>query len=195
MAWSPPRAWNPGETVTAALMNAHVRDNLNVLKTKIDDDGSLRTLYYGDPTWKQNSDAGEDDLNSFTIAANDLNGAGQGFRVVTLGALANNANAKTIRFRVAGVLVIPNLVTTSLAVAGNIFTIEVEFWYVNATNIRCWAKSTCNAASGGAPPAIRHFNTTVAGLDWTINQEVKFTGEAVTTGDIVMHGLSVNAIR
>lgn len=31
MAWTIPRTWNPGETVTAALMNAHVRDNLNAL--------------------------------------------------------------------------------------------------------------------------------------------------------------------
>ncbi len=36
MAWSPPRTWNPGETVTAALMNAHVRDNLNYLKSALD---------------------------------------------------------------------------------------------------------------------------------------------------------------
>lgn len=31
MAWTAPRTWTPGETVTASLMNAHVRDNLNTL--------------------------------------------------------------------------------------------------------------------------------------------------------------------
>lgn len=31
MAWTAPRTWVPGETVTASLMNAHVRDNLNTL--------------------------------------------------------------------------------------------------------------------------------------------------------------------
>ena len=31
MAWTIPRTWNPGETVTASLMNSHVRDNLNVV--------------------------------------------------------------------------------------------------------------------------------------------------------------------
>ena len=35
MAWNPPRTWNPGETVTASLMNAHVRDNLNFLKSAV----------------------------------------------------------------------------------------------------------------------------------------------------------------
>lgn len=32
MAWTTPRTWNPGETVTASLMNTHLRDNLNYLK-------------------------------------------------------------------------------------------------------------------------------------------------------------------
>lgn len=31
MAWVTPRTWSPGETVTASLMNAHVRDNMNAL--------------------------------------------------------------------------------------------------------------------------------------------------------------------
>ena len=31
MAWSSPRTWTTGEIVTAALMNTHLRDNLNVL--------------------------------------------------------------------------------------------------------------------------------------------------------------------
>ena len=34
MAWSAPRTWSPGETVTASLMNAHVRDNLNAVSDK-----------------------------------------------------------------------------------------------------------------------------------------------------------------
>ncbi len=32
MAWSSPRTWTAGEIVTAAIMNTHVRDNLNYLK-------------------------------------------------------------------------------------------------------------------------------------------------------------------
>ncbi len=33
MAWTIPRVWIPGEMVTATLLNAHIRDNLNVLAT------------------------------------------------------------------------------------------------------------------------------------------------------------------
>ena len=32
MAWTTPRTWVAGEVPTAAIMNAHVRDNLNALK-------------------------------------------------------------------------------------------------------------------------------------------------------------------
>jgi len=31
MAWTPPRTWNAGETVTSDIMNTHIRDDLNVL--------------------------------------------------------------------------------------------------------------------------------------------------------------------
>lgn len=34
MAWQTPRTWSPGETVTASIMNAHVRDQLNALEPK-----------------------------------------------------------------------------------------------------------------------------------------------------------------
>jgi len=33
MAWTAPRTWVDGELVTAALMNTHVRDNLNTVRT------------------------------------------------------------------------------------------------------------------------------------------------------------------
>ncbi len=41
MAWTTPRTWVAGETVTAQLMNLHLRDNLNIVKTHIDDNGNL----------------------------------------------------------------------------------------------------------------------------------------------------------
>ena len=33
MAWTTPRTWNAGETVTSDIMNTGIRDNLNVLST------------------------------------------------------------------------------------------------------------------------------------------------------------------
>jgi hypothetical protein len=34
--WTPPRTWTVGELVTAGLLNTHLRDNLEFLKTQID---------------------------------------------------------------------------------------------------------------------------------------------------------------
>lgn len=59
MAWTTPRTWNQGETVTSAIMNVHVRDNLNYLKSewsasgwaavKLDSSGQVITT----STWTQ----------------------------------------------------------------------------------------------------------------------------------------------
>jgi hypothetical protein len=35
MAWTTPRTWNAGETVTSTLMNVHIRDNLNFLYAEV----------------------------------------------------------------------------------------------------------------------------------------------------------------
>lgn len=42
MAWTAPRTWVAGETLTAALMNTHVRDNLNWLENDSPRCGALR---------------------------------------------------------------------------------------------------------------------------------------------------------
>lgn len=36
MAWTTPRTWQAGETVTSSMLNAHIRDNLNYLKSAAD---------------------------------------------------------------------------------------------------------------------------------------------------------------
>lgn len=44
MAWTAPRTWTDEELIDAAIMNPHVRDNLNYLKTQIDD-AVLKALF------------------------------------------------------------------------------------------------------------------------------------------------------
>lgn len=44
MAWTTPRTWVDGETPTATIFNAHLTDNISVLKTPIDDLGRIRGL-------------------------------------------------------------------------------------------------------------------------------------------------------
>ncbi len=43
MAWTSPRTWTTGELVTAAIMNTHVRDNLNALFSPPSDSSTLTT--------------------------------------------------------------------------------------------------------------------------------------------------------
>lgn len=50
MAWTTPRTWVVGETLTAALLNTHVRDNENDIDTRLDDlesAGAVRLLAAG----------------------------------------------------------------------------------------------------------------------------------------------------
>lgn len=110
MAWSAPRTWSPGETVTAALMNAHVRDNLNVLKTNIADNGDIdissqlasvpsvltKTAAAVDAT------TSETDFLNYTVPANTLSADGQMLRAVLDGVMAANANNKTIKVYFGG---------------------------------------------------------------------------------------------
>ena len=44
MTWTAPRTWTDSEVVTAAMFNAHVRDNLNVVKTVRNSAGRLSAL-------------------------------------------------------------------------------------------------------------------------------------------------------
>jgi hypothetical protein len=44
MGWSTPRTWTDGEVTTATMHNAHLRDNLGVLKVTRDDNGRISAL-------------------------------------------------------------------------------------------------------------------------------------------------------
>lgn len=44
MTWTTPRTWLAGELVKEGDLNAQVRDNLNVLKTSIDNNGKITAI-------------------------------------------------------------------------------------------------------------------------------------------------------
>jgi hypothetical protein len=71
--WVVPRTWTAGELVTASIMNAHVRDNLNALKTPA---GGYNVLNLGaDLTTTGTSFADMDATNlilTFTTAGGDV---------------------------------------------------------------------------------------------------------------------------
>lgn len=44
MAWTSPRTWVAGELVTEGNLNEQIRDNQNILKTSINNDGKIIAL-------------------------------------------------------------------------------------------------------------------------------------------------------
>lgn len=74
MVWTAPRTWYAGETVTSAMLNAQLRDNLNVLKTRISDAGEL------DVSQVNLADLadGASHARRATLAASDADGATSG---------------------------------------------------------------------------------------------------------------------
>ncbi len=44
MSWTTPRTWSAGELVTVGMFNQQIRDNMDHLKTSIDDSGKIRAL-------------------------------------------------------------------------------------------------------------------------------------------------------
>lgn len=85
MAWTTPRTWIAGELIKEGDLNAHIRDNENVLKTSIDSSGKIIAL---SSSYLANLDGSNltglaklGAANSFTAGVNNFN-AGSGTRVV-----------------------------------------------------------------------------------------------------------------
>jgi len=92
MAWTTPRTWVSGETVSATLMNEHLRDNLNYLY-------SLHTsqrLYTATGSWA-NVSTGETDLLSYTVPAGTLSVDGMILDVRLWGTAAASGYTKTVK--------------------------------------------------------------------------------------------------
>ncbi len=66
MAWTAPRTWVTGETVTAALMNAHVRDNL--LETSAATATTAGDIVYADAANSMGSRVGIGAANSHLVS-------------------------------------------------------------------------------------------------------------------------------
>ena len=66
MAWTAPRTWTDGELVTAAIMNAHVRDELNAIGPLV------RLRKTADESVTSNATPQNDDHLFFTIGASEV---------------------------------------------------------------------------------------------------------------------------
>ena len=182
MAYTTPRTWVAGETVTDTLMNTHVRDNLAYLGT-----GIIRLNV--NTTAVGNVGAGEDDLITYTLPAATLGVDGMGVRVLAWGYTANNANAKTLKLYFGSTLLVSASLTTSSA----------GRWAAEMIAIRTGA-----TAQLGYPTMVTHDATSMtlgAGSPGTPAETlsgavvIKATGTATANDDIVNSLLLVELIR
>jgi hypothetical protein len=180
MAWNVPRTWSPGETVTAALLNQQIRDNENILKARIRDDGQLRTQKFGlSSAGAANVGAGETDLTGFTfsIASTDLVD-GDGLILEGHGLLAANGNTKTLRLDLGG----QKLIIVQTTQNGGAYFFRLRFTRYSVAYARVSGIIALNPAGGGA--ATTYALVSGVNADFNGAQTLKLTGQGAADADI-----------
>ena len=184
MAWTAPRTWNPGETVTATQLNQHIRDNLILLKTNINDSGVLKTAEYMDATPRASSSTTETDASTFTLPAGTLATNGMCLRLTAWGK-GGSSGTFTFKFYWNGASFHTGTVT---AVSG-IWVAEAVIMRTGAATQSAYAWSGANAAGlNTATPAALPQNATVwdsgapmnATLSGTVAIKTTLTASATT---------------
>lgn len=135
-----------------------------------------------------NVGAGEDDLQTCTVAANALTVTNRGIHWKAWGTGANNANAKTLTCYAGTQAVLTNAFTVSLAESW-----EVEGWFTRTgASTQDW-KSTFLGNTGAAGAFVYDPELGTATQTETAAITFKCTGTAVADNDIVMEGFVVEA--
>jgi len=138
-----------------------------------------------------NVGAGVDDLMTYTLPANSMSVVGTGVRVKAWGITANNADAKTLAFKVDGNTFLTQAMTTSIAGA---WEIEMLFISTGANTQRRYARLTQSTLNGTASNLIQHSSSTEA-ANTTLAQVIKVTGSATNDNDIVQQGMIVEFLN
>lgn len=199
MAWTTPRTWSPGEKVTAAMMNQHVRDQMNVLKTQIDDDGSLRPLLKGFGFSAGNTNgAGSVDTQftgyDVTIPANFLSQPGDALLVEGILAVANNADAaKLCKVQLASAT-IRTIMSTAANIAAHIVPFRLFIVRRTSTTGAMTGLSWPGAAAGGVPTNYL-INFGLSAIDWTTSQVLKIFGNSATASTVTLTDYRVASER
>jgi hypothetical protein len=165
MAWTSPRTWTALESVTAAIMNTHVRDNLNFLK----DSGVQRLASYG-LTSVTNSTT-ETTLATTSVAAAAMSTT-RALRFTAFITVATDAGgARNVNFRVkfGGTTHLSG--NTSFAV-NSTFYIRFEVLIINtATNAQKILGSMVSASTAGGASwnTLNTTSSTIAGATGAID--------------------------
>jgi hypothetical protein len=136
-----------------------------------------------------NVGGGEDDLMTFSVAANSLHSTGIGIRITAWGTAANNANPKTVKLYFGSVAILTQALTVS----------QVGTWRIDATVAKTGANAqdySAQLVQGGTTTLVDAESGTLTQTD-TAAITVKCTGTVTDGGgginnnDIVQEGLAV----
>ncbi len=199
MPWTTPRTWNVGETVTATVFNQHVRDNLNVVKTNIENYGNApggagaygkpypQNLIYRVTGAVSNSGSGETVLKSFTLPAL---ADGEGVDLDVPMSLAANTNVKTLRIDIAGQK--GTLFVSSANVASNVGQIFISLSRFSSTVAVVRGLAFFDAAVGAAPTIWQVAISLTIGLGTP--RLVSITGQGTASADINAVDMRVHGV-
>jgi len=131
----------------------------------------------------------DEPLAYLAIPANTLNQYFKGFKVVTWGTTAGNANAKNIKLYFGTLTGWAGLINNdiTLAPSGLNWRIEAYFFRTFAASQRGVLEMTVGAVS----QTVKSVFTT---LDETVDQQVRLACDAVAASDITLHGMYIEAI-
>lgn len=143
-----------------------------------------------------NVGGGEDDLMTFSLAANSLSAVGKGIRVTAWGTAANNANAKSVRLAIGGVGILVALVVSInsawkidyLIISTGTNTQDV-FHRISQINSGATPNVSVMDTISPATGAASHPN-----VDTSTVLVIKCTGTGVADNDIVQEGMLVEYI-
>jgi len=191
------RTWVPLEVVTAAMLNEQIRDNGNVLKTYIDDDGSHRTLLQGFAFSAGQGNAGgggDTQLTSYdvTIPASYLSQPGDTLIVEGTFAQSATSEAKTIKLKVGG----GTLRTIFTATTGGT-TVVITFRVVvtrRTSTTGVMAGFVGYAAHNGAP-TWQLVNATTGTVAWANSQTLAIFASGATAASLFLTDYYVRSGR
>lgn len=126
MAWTTPRTWTTGETVTAAMLNEQIRDNGNYLKTQSDiaDYEQIKDVVTADGSVVSNTTV-ETAVWTYNLPANSLS-TNKAVRVWFYGALQlTGTDSVTFRLNYGGTTIGSCTISTEYAATRGLLLIGV----------------------------------------------------------------------
>ncbi len=195
MAWTAPRTWVFQEIVTASLLNTHIKDNFNLLKTHVADVGFSLTAVenFAHSAGQANGTAGVDtQLTSFDVLlpANLLNGPGDLLEIDMLWFHGGTAGTFTAKIQVGSGTLATIYSVTNVNVIPHVHVLIRRRTSATGSLIGiAWA----TAAAGGAPDQ-RLVLTALSSMDWTIQQTLKvFAAHSAAVGQCRLDYYNVQA--